>query len=96
MQVVYDVLPTGKKIPYLVTDDIDINSDDFDPTIGVPIVFTDINLIAWDALLVKLHNIYMQEEFYTKNDLDTPERIKRFIEVSRSILLSELLQHMME
>lgn len=89
MKTVYQTLDNGKKIPYLVTDDF---IDGSDPTIGIPVQFKDVNFVDWNTVLITLHNAYMIEGFYTKDDIVKPARRKRFIELTRSILLSEILK----
>lgn len=97
MKVVYDVIEdTGKLIPYLVPDETDTTDPEFDPTIGVPVVYNDVNYINLNDALLKIHNTFMLEGFFTGDNIESVVNKKRFIEVSRAILVQELLKYFLD
>jgi len=91
MQTVYDVLDNGKKIPYLVTDETDIDDPEFEPSSGIPVQFNDVLNMDWNTLLIKLHNIYMDNHLYLNSDII--QRRKQFIELTKGVLVSDVLQY---
>lgn len=94
MIIVYDVKPNGKKIPYMVPNNTDTQDEDFDPTSGLPIQFTDISRMEWERIITTLHNTYMNNQFFNIADVNNlPENRKRFIEVTKSILTAEVLKY---
>ncbi|MCB1711050.1 MAG: hypothetical protein KDH96_00790 [Candidatus Riesia sp.] len=93
MKIVFDILDSGKQIPYMVSEALDTDAPNFDPTIGIPVQFSDINYVNWNEVFTKLHNSYMNESFFTKDDILDPQRKKRFIELTKAIIIAEILKY---
>ena len=95
MVLVFDYTAIGKKIPYLLPNDTDVEDPEFNATIGVPVPYQDIANMDWSSLLVTLHNSFMDAQLFTASDLSTPENRRKFIDMTKSILASAILTYYM-